>query len=98
MGWRLLLPALAAMLTFGASPALAKTVDVAVGQTGDTFTNANVTINPGDSVHWNWDGIGHSVTSGNPPGTPDGGFDSGVQSSLPATLRWAGGRSGSASG
>lgn len=86
MGRRFLLPALAVMLTFGASPALAKTVNVEVGKTGDSFTNANVTINPGDTVRWNWDAIGHSVTSGSPPGTPDGGFDSRVHESLPATL------------
>jgi PKD repeat protein len=86
MGRRFLLPALALMLTLSASPALAKTVDVEVGQTGDTFTDANVSINPGDSVHWNWDATDHSVTSGSPPGTPDGGFDSRVQSSLPASF------------
>jgi PKD repeat protein len=74
------------MLTLGATPALANTVDVEVGQNGDTFTNANVKINPGDSVHWDWAVGGHSVTSGSPPGTPDGGFDSGVQVSLPATF------------
>lgn len=86
MGRRFLLQALALMLTLSASPALAKTVDVEVGQTGDTFTDANVSINPGDSVHWNWDATDHSVTSGSPPGTPDGGFDSRVQSSLPASF------------
>jgi hypothetical protein len=49
MGRRFLLPALALMLTLSAPSALAKTVDVEVAGTGDTFTDANVSINPGDS-------------------------------------------------
>jgi plastocyanin len=86
MGWTRLLLAGVAVLAFGAASAKANTATVEVGQTGDSFTNANVTINPGDTVHWHWDSTFHSVTSGQPPGTADGAFDSGVKQSLPATF------------
>jgi plastocyanin len=43
------------------------------------FSPANVTINVGDTVNWEWDSGPHSVTSGT-PGHPSGLFDSAIQS------------------
>lgn len=44
------------------------------------FTPANITIAPGDTVHWGWAGNQHSVTSGDADScTPDGAFDTGLQ-------------------
>ena len=37
---------------------------VFVGQNGTTFTPSQVTIQPGDTVHWVWSISGHNVTSG----------------------------------
>jgi plastocyanin len=84
----LLLPALTGL---AAAPALGATVTVQVGQDSqglpaDQFNKADVTINPGDSVHWNWFGSYHSVTSGDPPGTANKQFDSGVQTTEGATF------------
>ena len=62
------------------------TTTVEVGQGGDTFTQADVTINPGDTIHWHWDSSPHSVTSGAPPGTPNNQFDSAVQTTPDATF------------
>jgi plastocyanin/6-phosphogluconolactonase (cycloisomerase 2 family) len=56
----------------------AATFQVQVGQGGQRFTPANITIAPGDTVEWVWAGNGHSTTSGT-PGNPDGKWDSGVQ-------------------
>ena len=54
-----------------------------VGQTGFTFTPANLTIHVGDTIHWVWDTSGHSVVSGT-NGTADDRFcspdDSGCSS------------------
>ena len=47
--------------------------DVAVGQSGFTFSPNNVNISVGDTVRWTWFSSGHSVTSGNPC-TSDGQF------------------------
>ncbi len=71
--------ALSASATLTAAPALAATTTVQVGGSGLAFTDQNITVTEGDSVHWTWAGSNHSVTSGNPPGTPDGAYDSGVQ-------------------
>ena len=63
--------------------AASATHNVQVGGAGPnafTFSPANISINPGDSVHWGWAGVQHSVTSGDlDTCTPDGAFDSGVQ-------------------
>ena len=56
----------------------AATVTVQVGQGGRMFNPQNVTIQVGDTVHWQWAKPGHSTTSG-VPGNPDGLWDSGVQ-------------------
>jgi plastocyanin len=77
---------IAAALALSAAPALAQTVTVHVAQSGLSFTQQSVVISPGDTIHWVWDATHHSVTSGSPPGTADGKFDSGVQDSLPATF------------
>jgi len=37
---------------------------VFVGQTGFSFSPSQVTLQPGDSVHWVWSSIGHTVNSG----------------------------------
>jgi len=57
--------------------AKAATIQVQVGQGGLKFTPANVMIQVGDTVQWNWVGATlHSTTSGT-PGHPDGIWDSG---------------------
>jgi len=50
----------------GAPSATSTIVDVAVGQTGFTFSPSTVNISVGDTVRWTWDSSGHSVTSGQP--------------------------------
>ena len=54
------------------------------------FSPASVSIAPGDTVLWTWNGtVLHSVTSGT-PGSPDGKFDSGLRkqpgSTFPVTF------------
>src|SRR2546423_10165424 len=71
---------LAAVFALSAGAAQAATKNVHVGKGGLKFVAANVTINQGDAVHWIWDSSGHSVTSGNPPGAPDGQYDSDIKS------------------
>jgi len=52
----------------------AQTVMVAVGPNGTTtYAPSSVTIHPGDTVMWTWQGGPHTVTSGT-PGAPDGKF------------------------
>lgn len=68
---------LAALLLAIGGTAGAATVQVTLGADGPVFSPENVTIHPGDTVQWTWDGDhGHSVTSGN--GSPSGLFDTGV--------------------
>jgi len=59
--------------------AQAATVFVSVGGDSPSFTPANITVAPGDTVSWVWQSVGfnHTVTSGS-NGNPDGLFDSGV--------------------
>ena len=40
------------------------TFTIFVGQTGFSFSPNQVTIQPGDTVHWVWSSIGHTVNSG----------------------------------
>jgi len=54
----------------------AATIQVQVGPTF-TFSPANVTVQVGDTVQWNWAGNHHTSTSGT-PGHPDGMWDSGL--------------------
>ena len=71
---------LALSIVFLLHTAHATTTTVHVGPGGGlTFTPDPVFIQPGDTVEWVWDASGHSATSGT-PGTPDGIFDSGLQS------------------
>jgi plastocyanin len=52
----------------------ASTVTVTVGAGAQTaFAPQTVSINPGDTILWQWDGGPHTVTSG-APGAPDGKF------------------------
>ena len=71
--------AVVALAAASAPPALASTVTVEVGQGGIKYTPPSPTINPGDTIHWDWQGQPHSVTSGATAGHPNGLFDSGVQ-------------------
>jgi plastocyanin len=41
-----------------------QTVTVKVGETGDTYSPAQVTISVGDTVRWEFVGLDHTVTSG----------------------------------
>ncbi len=62
----------------------AATTTVQVGPSfTDTFNPPVVSISVNDSVIWDWKGTFHSSTSGSPPGTPDGLWDSGVITSTP---------------
>jgi len=70
------LTAFAAVIT----SVMAATVMVDVAPGGDlSFSPASVSIQPGDTVQWNWtdSGMGHSVSSGS-NGIKNGLFDSGV--------------------
>lgn len=64
----------------------AATTNVLVGSGGDLFTPAAVSISVNDSVVWDWQGFGHSTTSGtngvhgDDYGVPSGLWDSGVSS------------------
>lgn len=72
---------LVALLLAGSGMVRAATVHVTVGG-GPFFDPNDVTIQPGDTVEWDWDSTdpeGHTVTSG-ANGTGDGMFDSGVHS------------------
>jgi plastocyanin len=64
------------------STAASTTVKVGPNAT-DTFDPPTVSISKGDSVIWDWQGIYHSTTSGSPPGTSDGLWDSGIITSTP---------------
>ena len=73
---------LATLLLATGGTAMAATVHVQVGGGGPTYTPFSVTIQPGDTVQWDWalntPLHGSSVTSGI-DGTPDGLFDSGIR-------------------
>ena len=73
-----LLLEVATFLLISASWATAATIDVTVAP-GDAliFSPSIVTIQPGDTVKWTWQGPDHSVTSGIPGGATDQ-FDSGI--------------------
>ena len=67
-------------LAGGVASAAAATITVTIGPGGQrVFSPANATIHPGDTVHWVWGSSFHSTTSGSPPGTPDGKWDSAIQ-------------------
>ena len=65
-----------------AASAAAKTVHVQVGSSTGilAFSPANVNVNVGDTVQWDWAGNMHSTTSGSCNATcmPDGNWDSGA--------------------
>jgi plastocyanin len=57
-----------------ADAAVPSTFTVTVAPNGDhSFSPRDLTIRVGDTVHWVWDGSGHTVTSGT-GGTADGNF------------------------
>jgi plastocyanin len=64
------------------SPAATTTVQVGSGFS-DTFDPPTVSISVNDSVIWDWQGTFHSSTSGSPPGSPDGLWESGLITSTP---------------
>ena len=69
---------LALSIVFLLPVARAATTIVQVGPGGGrTFMPDPVSIQPGDTVEWDWVSGVHSATSG-VPGNPDGTFDSGV--------------------
>ena len=78
---RLTLCAIGLALLLLGSPrsSFAVTHFVTVGLGGAfTFSPASITIQPGDTVTWNWADDDHSVTAGS-AGNPTGEFDSGVK-------------------
>jgi plastocyanin len=70
--------ALLALAGFNGNSLAATTHDVTIS--GFTFNPANLTVQAGDSVKWTHqvDFAAHTSTSGTPPGTPDGLWDSGL--------------------
>jgi plastocyanin len=72
----------AAFFLFGVyQNASAASFAVNVGQAGNNFVPANLTLTQGDAVNWNWVGGTHNITSGSCPGgscTADGKFNSGA--------------------
>jgi glucose/arabinose dehydrogenase/plastocyanin len=73
--------ALLSLASFGiASSARAATTHT-INIVGSSFSPSSITVTAGDSVRWvQQDGIAHTSTSGTPPGTPDGLWDSGFLS------------------
>ena len=71
---------LSILLLVSSANVRAATVHVLVGSGGDNFSPANVSIQVGDTVQWDWVSGAHSTTSGT-SGTPNGIWDSGVKTS-----------------
>lgn len=88
---RLAAAALAAVLAFASTHALAKQVRIDVANF--SFTPASVTLNQGDHAVFVWTGGIHSALSG-PVFSPDGIFDSGAAGSG-QTFSWKADRTGS---
>ena len=77
---RLCLSWLVTLLLATSGTATPATVHVDVGGAGTFFDPADVTIQPGDTVEWDWSNAGpHTVTSG-ANGISSGLFDSGAHS------------------
>jgi plastocyanin len=67
------------IILFGqTTSSLGATATVLVGSGGLIFVPATTNILVNDSVTWSWVGSFHSTTSGTPPGTPNGLWDSAV--------------------
>ncbi len=60
-----------------ATECAAKTFTVHVGQSGDSFSPAQITIEKGDKVEWVWHSSFHSTTAGTPQ-HPTGEWNSGL--------------------
>jgi len=76
---------LALALVLGPTAAAQVTHNVAVGP-GISFAPADLSINVGDTVQWNWSGgFFHNVESG-VGGVPDGIFSSGAPAAAPKTF------------
>ncbi len=73
--------ALLIIATLVMSTAPAAIVTVRVAPEGDhTFLPAVISIDPGDTVRWVWEGSRHTVTSGDPvTGNADGKFGTGLE-------------------
>lgn len=71
--------ALSACCTLGLSSESLRAATVNVTVRDFVFTPKTVTVQIGDTVHWKWINGSHSTTSG-VSGTPNGQWDSGVQS------------------
>ncbi len=70
--------AIIATVLIGGSVAIAETHVVTVGPSGSmTFSPSTLTIANGDTVRWEWDSSGHTVTSGT-PGAATTAFNSGL--------------------
>ena len=77
-----------AMVMLLGSSAHAATYTVNVGP-DNTFSPAQLTVSPGDTVVWEWSGIGlHDVVSGAGPTDPNMGveFNSGIPAAAPKTF------------
>jgi len=70
-----------AVLFTQSNSALGQSVTVLVGSGGLKFFPATASIPVNGSVIWSWSGSDHSTTSGTPPGTPNGLWNSGVNNS-----------------
>lgn len=70
----------ALLVLWAASSAMAATWTV--NQTGTTFVPSNLTVAPGDTIHWVWSAGIHTVTSGTPC-TADGRFNAPLDSTHP---------------
>jgi plastocyanin len=69
----------AGIILFGqTTSSLGATATVLVGSGGLRFVPATANILVNDSVIWSWAGSDHSTTSGTPPGTANGLWNSGV--------------------
>jgi len=78
--------ALACAAALTASAAQAQTTHVVLnGGANNEFTPANLSIQVGDTVVWDWVGGFHDVESGDSSGTPDGIFDSGAATANQST-------------
>jgi plastocyanin len=78
--------ALACAAALGASAVQAQTTHVVMnGGANNEFSPANLQIQVGDTVLWDWAGGFHDVESGDPSGTPDGIFDSGAPTTNQST-------------
>lgn len=86
--------AIIATVLIGGSVAIAETHVVTVGPGGSmTFSPSTLTIANGDTVRWEWDSSGHTVTSGT-PGAATTAFNSGLNGAGAVSVTGVGQRAG----